>query len=92
MDHPTHGIEATVIDLGLARMDAVHEDGELDVRWTPFDEEIFEGEGQCFLIRICVLVNVQKIDGLLFLQAIINSTSIATCGTITVATGRLSNL
>lgn len=48
MDHPVHGIEATVIDLGLARMEAEYEDGELDVRWTPFDEEIFEGEGLCY--------------------------------------------
>lgn len=53
MDHPVHGIEATVIDLGLARMDAEDEDGELDVQWTPFDEEIFEGEGMfCFVLRL----------------------------------------
>ncbi|KAH9948402.1 hypothetical protein B0H21DRAFT_876161 [Amylocystis lapponica] len=43
MDHAAHGVQATVIDLGLARMDA--EDGASGPRWTPFDEEIFEGEG-----------------------------------------------
>jgi serine/threonine-protein kinase haspin len=43
MDHLVHGVKATVIDLGLARMDAG--DGSTDIRWTPFDEEIFEGEG-----------------------------------------------
>ncbi|CAL1701316.1 unnamed protein product [Somion occarium] len=42
MDDDAHGVRATVIDLGLARMD----DGDgVNVRWTPFDEEIFEGEG-----------------------------------------------
>lgn len=45
MDHPIHGIEAMVIDLGLVRMDAEDESGESQVRWTPFDEEVFEGEG-----------------------------------------------
>ena len=44
MDHLVHGVKATVIDLGLARMDAG--DGTTDIRWTPLDEEIFEGEGQ----------------------------------------------
>ncbi|KAI0796954.1 hypothetical protein C8Q75DRAFT_790911 [Abortiporus biennis] len=44
MDDDYHGVRATVIDLGLARMDA--EDGAHDkVRWTPFDDEVFEGEG-----------------------------------------------
>ena len=43
MDHLGHGVKATVIDLGLARMDAG--DSSTDIRWTPFDEEIFEGEG-----------------------------------------------
>ena len=44
MDHPTHGVKTTIIDLGLARMDA---DGSAEriVRWTPFEDEIFEGEG-----------------------------------------------
>ena len=43
MDSERHGIRATIIDLGLARMnsgddvDAVH--------WTPFEKETFEGEG-----------------------------------------------
>ncbi|KAI0082363.1 hypothetical protein K474DRAFT_1655109 [Panus rudis PR-1116 ss-1] len=44
MDHELHGLKATVIDLGLARMDAM--DGTTrEIRWTPFDEEIFEGQG-----------------------------------------------
>jgi len=40
MDDPSHGVEATIIDLGLARMD-----GGEGVHWTPFDDEIFESEG-----------------------------------------------
>jgi len=40
MDDPSHGVETTIIDLGLARMD-----GGGGVHWTPFDDEIFEGEG-----------------------------------------------
>lgn len=43
MDHLVHGVKATVIDLGLARMDAG--DFSTNIRWTPLDEEIFEGEG-----------------------------------------------
>lgn len=44
MDDLSHGVMATVIDLGLARMDADDAAGHR-VRWTPFEEEIFEGEG-----------------------------------------------
>lgn len=45
MDDITHGVLATVIDLGLSRMDAGDGgDGER-VHWTPFDEEVFMGEG-----------------------------------------------
>ncbi|KAF8499991.1 hypothetical protein JB92DRAFT_3124741 [Gautieria morchelliformis] len=45
MDHPSHGVTATIIDLGLARMEA--RDGSASVvHWTPFDELIFEGEGE----------------------------------------------
>ena len=45
MDDITHGVVATVIDLGLSRMDAGDGgDGER-VHWTPFEEEIFMGEG-----------------------------------------------
>ena len=40
MDDLSHGVEATIIDLGLARMD-----GGDGIHWTPFDDEIFEGEG-----------------------------------------------
>ncbi|CCM00662.1 uncharacterized protein FIBRA_02701 [Fibroporia radiculosa] len=44
MDHIIHGVEATIIDLGLARMDTGDGNG-LTTYWTPFDDEIFEGEG-----------------------------------------------
>ena len=50
MDHLVHGVKATVIDLGLARMDTQADDGSTEVRWTPFDEEIFEGEGKCIAL------------------------------------------
>lgn len=43
MDDRSHGVQATVIDLGLARMSA--HDETAAPTWTPFDEEIFEGEG-----------------------------------------------
>lgn len=43
MDDQIHGVQATVIDLGLARMSG--HDGATEPTWTPFDEEIFEGEG-----------------------------------------------
>ncbi|KAH9927237.1 uncharacterized protein B0H18DRAFT_1003627 [Fomitopsis serialis] len=44
MDDESHGIEATVIDLGLARMET-SDSGGTETHWTPFEEEIFEGEG-----------------------------------------------
>ena len=45
MDDRSHGVQATIIDLGLSRMDAGDgADGEC-VHWTPFDEEVFMGEG-----------------------------------------------
>jgi serine/threonine-protein kinase haspin len=40
MDDLSHGVKATIIDLGLARMN-----GGDGVHWTPFDDEIFEGDG-----------------------------------------------
>ena len=45
MDHPNHGVCATLIDLGLARMDAGDGAGGEMVRWTPFEDEVFMGEG-----------------------------------------------
>ncbi|KIJ56954.1 hypothetical protein M422DRAFT_218798 [Sphaerobolus stellatus SS14] len=46
MDHPSHGVTTTIIDLGLARMDAADTaDNTEAVHYTPFDELIFEGEG-----------------------------------------------
>ncbi|KAF8580594.1 hypothetical protein K439DRAFT_1356589 [Ramaria rubella] len=44
MDHPRHGVTATIIDLGLARMDAGDGSGS-SVHYTPFDDLIFEGKG-----------------------------------------------
>lgn len=44
MDHLAHGIETTIIDLGLSRMNS--DDSDRDhVHWTPLEKEIFEGEG-----------------------------------------------
>ncbi|KAJ7228410.1 other/Haspin protein kinase [Mycena pura] len=45
MDDPVHGVRVTLIDLGLARMDAGDGCGGEMVHWTPFEDEIFEGEG-----------------------------------------------
>ena len=45
MDHEKHGIKATIIDLGLARMDT-HDGDKRETYWTPFEDEIFEGEGE----------------------------------------------
>ncbi|KAL1680761.1 hypothetical protein EV122DRAFT_275973 [Schizophyllum commune] len=46
MDDSVHGIEATLIDLGLSRMDAGDGKGGERVHWTPFDSEVFDGEGE----------------------------------------------
>jgi serine/threonine-protein kinase haspin len=48
MDDPSHGVRATIIDLGLSRMNAGDGDSEYVVHWTPFDEEVFMGEGRPF--------------------------------------------
>jgi serine/threonine-protein kinase haspin len=45
MDDPAHGVRGTLIDLGLSRMDAGDGAGGERVHWTPFDDEIFMGEG-----------------------------------------------
>ncbi|KAJ3756463.1 hypothetical protein EV360DRAFT_84929 [Lentinula raphanica] len=45
MDDPSTGVEVTLIDLGLARMDAGDGQGGEMVHWTPFDDETFMGEG-----------------------------------------------
>ncbi|KAG6335105.1 hypothetical protein ID866_3974 [Astraeus odoratus] len=44
MDDTQFGVKATIIDLGLSRMDAADSEGG-KTYWTPFDEDIFEGEG-----------------------------------------------
>lgn len=45
-DDPSHGVQATIIDLGLARLDRIAADaGGEETYWTPLAEEIFEGEG-----------------------------------------------
>ena len=41
MDDPSTGVQCTIIDLGLARIDR----GIGNAYWTPFEEEIFDGEG-----------------------------------------------
>jgi serine/threonine-protein kinase haspin len=46
MDDAMHGVHTTLIDLGLSRMDAGDGAGGEMVHWTPFDEEIFLGEGK----------------------------------------------
>lgn len=48
MDDMAHGLQATVIDLGLSRMDAGDEDDGDRVYWTPFDDEVFMGEGKSY--------------------------------------------
>lgn len=45
MDDLAHGVQATVIDLGLSRMDAGDGGDGDEVHWTPFDDEVFMGEG-----------------------------------------------
>ncbi|KAF8897829.1 hypothetical protein BD779DRAFT_1492648 [Infundibulicybe gibba] len=44
MDDMAHGVKATLIDLGLSRMDAGDGSGGERVHWTPFDAEVFMGE------------------------------------------------
>ena len=46
MDEPVYGVKATLIDLGLSRMDAGDGKDGVRVHWTPFAEEIFMGEGE----------------------------------------------
>ena len=41
MDNYSSGVIATIIDLGLSRMDA----SPTGVHWTAFEPEVFEGEG-----------------------------------------------
>jgi len=50
MDDLSHGVEATIIDLGLSRMDAGDGGCGDNVHWTPFDEEVFMGEGGFYLL------------------------------------------
>lgn len=52
MDDPLHGVEATVIDLGLSRMDAGDGHGGDPVHWTPIDQEVFEGEGKSCAVEL----------------------------------------
>lgn len=47
MDDAVHGVQATIIDLGLARIDRSDPNEDYrDTYWTPFDQVIFEGEGE----------------------------------------------
>jgi serine/threonine-protein kinase haspin len=45
MDDESHGVKATLIDLGLARMDAGDGRGGEMVHYTKFEDEVFMGEG-----------------------------------------------
>lgn len=45
MDDTRFGVKVTIIDLGLSRMSAADARGS-KIYWTPFDNEIFEGEGE----------------------------------------------
>jgi serine/threonine-protein kinase haspin len=45
MDDTRFGVNVTIIDLGLSRMSAADAHGS-KIYWTPFDNEIFEGEGE----------------------------------------------
>lgn len=45
MDDNRFGVKVTIIDLGLSRMNAADAQGS-KIYWTPFDSEIFEGEGK----------------------------------------------
>ncbi|EKM79875.1 hypothetical protein AGABI1DRAFT_119933 [Agaricus bisporus var. burnettii JB137-S8] len=45
MDDSSYGVQVTIIDLGLSRMDAGDGDSGHVVHWTPFDDEVFMGEG-----------------------------------------------
>jgi serine/threonine-protein kinase haspin len=68
MDDISNGVITTVIDLGLSRMDAGDGgDGER-VHWTPFDEEIFQGEG-----NLTNQINYMSQSKTLFLQVITSS-------------------
>lgn len=46
MDDSSYGVQVTIIDLGLSRMDAGDGDSGHVVHWTPFDDEVFMGEGK----------------------------------------------
>lgn len=48
MDSDVYGIQATIIDLGLSRMNSGA--GSDAVHWTAFDAETFEGEGGIHLL------------------------------------------
>ncbi|TRM68184.1 hypothetical protein BD626DRAFT_450537 [Schizophyllum amplum] len=63
MDDPVHGIHATLIDLGLSRMDAGDVQGGERIHWTPFDSEVFDGEGeyQYEVYRLMRLVHTGRV-------------------------------
>lgn len=80
-----HGVRATLIDLGLSRMDAGDGSGGEKVHWTPFEEEIFMGEGASSRVFFFAFSRA-------FIppQATISSTSTATCGSTMGTTGTRS--
>ncbi|KAF9076999.1 hypothetical protein BDP27DRAFT_1209735 [Rhodocollybia butyracea] len=66
MDDPNHGVQVTLIDLGLARMDAGDGDGGEIVHWTPFDAEVFMGEGDYQFDVYRMMKELNKDDWQLF--------------------------
>jgi hypothetical protein len=83
MDDPSHGVRATIIDLGLSRMDAGDNKGDIVTHWTPFEEETFMGEGKLLFYARMFCFNKA--------QAITSSTSTERCGNIMATLGKNFN-
>ena len=84
MDDPSHGVRATIIDLGLSRMDAGDNKGDIVTHWTPFEEETFMGEGKLLLL----FASMSHFDTA---QAITSLTYTEKCGNTMETLGRNSN-
>ncbi|KIY69735.1 hypothetical protein CYLTODRAFT_215242 [Cylindrobasidium torrendii FP15055 ss-10] len=61
MDSSAHRVKVTIIDLGLSRMDAGDGSGGEMIHWTPFDDEVFEGEGD-YQFAIYRMMRDQNLD------------------------------
>ena len=51
LDDPSHGIEATIIDLGLARITRSGSLGDKESFWTSLDDTVFDGEGMLIIFH-----------------------------------------